>query len=128
MTSEDLVEAYLLRIHKINPAVNAVVELADDAGSTAHIIHRVETAPAGTEWAIGTETRLVQRLQQAHPEQQIVSLAEVPPFCRTMGQTSLEKLDRVLDALADGELVGEVMVDPDTTKWARLALERMLAV
>ena len=31
MTSEELVEAYLLRIDKINPAVNAVVALADDA-------------------------------------------------------------------------------------------------
>jgi Asp-tRNA(Asn)/Glu-tRNA(Gln) amidotransferase A subunit family amidase len=31
ITSEELVEAYLLRIDKINPAVNAVVALADDA-------------------------------------------------------------------------------------------------
>ena len=105
-----------------------VVELADDAGSTAHIIHQVEAAPAGTEWAIGTETRLVQRLQEEHPEQQIISLADVPPFCRTMGQTTLKNLDHVLESLASSEFAGEVMVDPDTTKWARMALERMLAV
>jgi quinolinate synthase len=105
-----------------------VVDLADDAGSTAHIIHQVETAPAGTRWAIGTETRLVQRLQQEHPEQQIVSLADVPPFCRTMSQITLENLGGVLEALKNGELVNEVIVDVETARWARLALERMLAV
>ena len=103
-----------------------VVDLADDAGSTAHIIRQVEAAPPGTRWAIGTESRLVRRLQQDHPEQLIVSLADVPPFCRTMGQITLSNLARVLEALAGGELVNEVSVDAETAHWARMALERML--
>jgi quinolinate synthase len=105
-----------------------VVGLADDAGSTAHIINQVEAAPPDTRWAIGTETRLVQRLQREHPEQHIISLAHVPPFCRTMGQITLQNLAHVLEALADGELVNEVVVDAETAHWARVALERMLSL
>jgi quinolinate synthase len=105
-----------------------VVDLADDAGSTSYIIQQVEAAPPGTRWAIGTESRLVQRLQQEHPDQQIVSLATVPPFCRTMSQTTLDNLVYVLEALARGEIVNEIVVDAETARWARVALERMLSV
>jgi quinolinate synthase len=63
----------------VHPECKAeVVRLADDAGSTAYIIRQVEAAPAGAQWAIGTESRLVARLQQEHPEQTIVSW----PTCR----------------------------------------------
>jgi quinolinate synthase len=105
-----------------------VVELADDAGSTAHIIAVVKAAPPGTRWAIGTEARLVHRLQAQHPGQQIVSLAGVPPFCSTMSQITVAKLAHVLEALAGGDLLHEVTVDAETARWARVALERMLAL
>ncbi len=113
-------------VHPECPA--KVVDLADDTGSTAHIIDAVRAAPPGTRWAIGTETRLVQRLQQEHPEQQIVSLSDVPPFCRTMSQITLTNLAGVLEALAAGEIANEVTVDVETAYWARQALERMLSV
>ncbi len=105
-----------------------VVALADDAGSTAHIIREVEAAPPGTTWAIGTETRLVRRLQQEHPDQTLISLANVPPYCATMGQITPENLAAVLDGLPRGELRNEVTVDAETAKWAKVALERMLAL
>jgi quinolinate synthase len=105
-----------------------VVDLADDAGSTAHIIHQVGAAPPGSRWAIGTEARLVHRLQAEHPEQQIVSLADVPPLCRTMSQITIRHLADVLEALAEEETGNQVTVDAETAHWARLALERMLAV
>jgi quinolinate synthase len=103
-----------------------VVDLADDAGSTAHIIKQVEAAPAGMQWAIGTESRLVHRMARQNPEQTIIPLADVPPFCRTMGQITLQELAQVLEALSRGELLNEVTVDAHTTHWARIALERML--
>jgi quinolinate synthase len=103
-----------------------VVDLSDDAGSTSYIIGQVDSAPVGSQWAIGTETRLVQRLQREHPGQFVVSLASVPPFCRTMSQITLDNLAFVLEALADGEMVNEVTVDADTARWARIALQRML--
>jgi len=113
-------------VHPECPA--GVVDLADDVGSTAHIIAQVEAAPLGTRWAIGTEARLVHRLQAAHPEQQIVSLADVPPFCRTMSQITLGNLADVLEALTDDRVVNQVTVDDETARWARVALEQMLAV
>jgi quinolinate synthase len=106
----------------------AVVESADDVGSTAHIINRIAAAEPGARWAVGTESRLVHRLQDQHPEQLIVSLAAVPPFCPTMGQITLQKLAFVLDRLLVGEWVNEVRVEAETARWARLALDRMLAL
>lgn len=105
-----------------------VVDLADEVGSTAYIIQQVRAAPSGTRWAIGTETRLVRRLQQEHPDQQIVSLADVPPFCRTMSQITERNLVDLLAALTRGQIVNEVVVDAENAHWARLALERMLQV
>jgi quinolinate synthase len=105
-----------------------VVELADDVGSTAHIIGAVTSAPPRSQWAIGTEARLVRRLQQENPGQRVVPLAEVAPFCRTMSQITPQNLVRVLEALGEGTLVNEVTVDAKIARWARVALERMLAV
>jgi quinolinate synthase len=105
-----------------------VVELADDVGSTAHLIGRIEAAGPGARWAVGTESRLVHRLQGEHPEQLILPLAAVPPFCATMGQITLENLADLLDGLTEGEQDNEVRVDPETAEEARLALERMLAL
>jgi quinolinate synthase len=113
----------------VHPECRAeVVDLADDAGSTAHIIQEVGAAPPGTRWAIGTEARLVSRLQSEHPQQEIVSLSSVPSFCRTMSQITLANLAGVLSKLADGLITKEVTVELDTAHWAQQALERMLAV
>ncbi len=113
----------------VHPECSAeVVALADDAGSTAHIIRQIEAAPAGTTWAVGTESRLVHRLQAQHPDQTIIPLSDVPPYCMTMGQITPENLAAVLDGLPRGELRNEVTVDEATAKWAKIALERMLAL
>jgi quinolinate synthase len=106
----------------------AVADLADDLGSTAHIIQRIAAAPQGTQWAVGTESRLVHRLQREHPQQTIIPLADVPPFCATMGQITLQNLKQVVEGLSRGELLNEVTVDSDTARWAQIALERMLAL
>lgn len=105
-----------------------VVNLADDAGSTGHIIRQVSGGRPGTHWVIGTETRLVQRLQRQHPEQTIRSLADVPPFCRTMSQITLDNLARLLEELASDGSANPLVVDQEQGHWARLALERMLAL
>ncbi|MBN1487614.1 MAG: quinolinate synthase NadA [Anaerolineae bacterium] len=105
---------------------STVVDMADDAGSTARIIKLVEAAPAGTRWAIGTESRLVYRLQKQHPEQVVVPLSDVPPYCVTMGQITVHNLAEILEALESGKLRHTVTVDADIARWARVALERML--
>ena len=104
----------------------AVVDLADEAGSTAYIIKRVEESSPGAHWAIGTEANLVNRLKQEHSEQFIASLSAEPSYCRTMNLITLEKLARVLEGLVEGEVINQVSVPEDVARDARVALERML--
>ncbi|MBU0704190.1 MAG: quinolinate synthase NadA, partial [Chloroflexi bacterium] len=104
------------------------VDLADEAGSTAYIIRQVEESPPGSKWAIGTEFNLVNRLKEEHPEQFIVSLSPEPSHCRTMNLITLEKLARVLEGLAQGEIVNPVTVPDEVARYARAALERMLEI
>ncbi len=105
-----------------------VVDLADEFGSTEAIIRRVEAAPPGSKWAIGTEGNLVNRLAREHPEQFIVSLSPEPSYCRTMTRIRPENLLCVLEGLARGQLVNPITVPEEIARWARVALERMLEV
>jgi quinolinate synthase len=105
-----------------------VVTKADLVGSTEFIIRAVREAPAGTAWAIGTELNLVGRLAQEHPEQTITYLNEKVCFCSTMNRIDLPHLVWALESLAAGEVVNPIRVDPDTASWARVALDRMLAL
>jgi quinolinate synthase len=106
----------------------AVVAAADDTGSTAHIIRRIAEAPAGSRWAVGTEARLVHRIQQWHPDKTVIPLSAPAPYCSTMSQITLPALLEQLEALAAGEPVKAVTLDAETSHWARLALQRMLDI
>jgi quinolinate synthase len=105
-----------------------VVEAADLYGSTEYIIAQIEQAPAGSRWAVGTEINLVHRLAQEHPDQFIFCLDPVICPCSTMYRIHPAYLAWVLEALLDGEVINQVKVDEDTARWARVALERMLAL
>ncbi|QDT06245.1 Quinolinate synthase A [Rubripirellula lacrimiformis] len=105
-----------------------VNDLADVSGSTGKIIETVQSAPAGTKWAIGTELHLVNRLKAEHPEQEIHFLSPVVCMCATMYRIDLPHLCWTLENLRDGAVVNQILVDEETTKWSLIALERMLAV
>ena len=105
-----------------------VVEAADLYGSTEYIIEQVEQAPAGTQWAIGTEINLVHRLAKAHPDQFIFCLDPIICPCSTMYRIHPAYLAWVLEGLVDGQVINRVSVDADIVHWARVALERMLEV
>jgi quinolinate synthase len=105
-----------------------VVQKADMAGSTAYIVKTIEAAPPGSEWAIGTEVHLINRLRQQHPDQKIIVLSDCQCLCTTMYRIDLPHLCWVLENLVDGTVVNEIRVDPHTRKWATVALERMLAI
>jgi len=105
-----------------------VVDLADEAGSTAYIIRRVKESLPGTKWAIGTEFNLVKRLKNEHPEQFITCLSPEPSYCRTMNLITLEKLARVVEGLLRDEIINPITVPPHVVHFARMALERMLEV
>src|SRR5688572_821428 len=105
-----------------------VVQKADMAGSTAYIVKQIEAAPPGSEWAIGTEVHLVNRLKNQHPDQKIVVLSDCQCLCTTMYRIDLPHLCWVLENLVQGIVVNEIKVDPHTRKWAIVALDRMLKI
>ncbi len=104
-----------------------VVDAADLNGSTEYIIQQIERAPAGTQWAVGTEINLVHRLAAEHPDQTIFCLDPVICPCATMYRIHPAYLAWVLEALLDGQVINQVKVDEETAHWARIALDRMLA-
>ncbi|MCT9930081.1 quinolinate synthase NadA [Planotetraspora sp. A-T 1434] len=105
-----------------------VVTKADYVGSTEYIIRTLEEAPAGSSWAIGTELNLVKRLGQMFPDKSITFLDRTVCYCSTMNRIDLPHLVWALESLAAGEVVNQITVDPDTTHWAKVALDRMLAL
>jgi len=105
-----------------------VVDQADVVGSTGKIIATVEAAPPGTNWAIGTELHLVERLKEEHPDQEIHFLSPVVCMCATMYRIDLAHLCWALENLDAGTPVGTIHVDDETARWSLVALERMLKV
>jgi quinolinate synthase len=105
-----------------------VVTKADLVGSTEFIIKTIESAPAGSAWAIGTELNLVSRLAKAHPDKRIVFLDRTVCFCSTMNRIDLPHLVWSLESLAEGRVVNRIVVDRDTAHYARVALDQMLAL
>jgi quinolinate synthase len=105
-----------------------VVQKADLAGSTAYIVKQIEAAAPGSEWAIGTEVHLINRLKNQHPDKRIIVLSDCQCLCTTMYRIDLPHLCWVLENLVEGKVVNEVKVDEHTRKWSLVALERMLAI
>ncbi|WP_329598812.1 quinolinate synthase NadA [Streptomyces pseudovenezuelae] len=133
--SLESVEDVRARIPGVNVLVHPeckheVVAAADYVGSTEYIIKALEAAPAGSKWAIGTELNLVRRLANRFaPEgKEIVFLDKTVCFCSTMNRIDLPHLVWTLESLAEGKLVNRIEVDKETEAFAKLALERMLAL
>ncbi|CAB4599991.1 NadA Quinolinate synthase [actinobacterium SCGC AAA044-D11] len=105
-----------------------VVSRADVVGSTEMIIKTVENSPVGSKWAIGTELNLVQRLANRFPDRDIHFLDKTVCYCSTMNRIDLPHLVWAMESLVDGRLVNQISVDTETAKFAKVALERMLAL
>jgi quinolinate synthase len=127
------VEEVRARIPGVNVIVHPecrheVVAAADAVGSTERIIATIEQAPAGSAWAVGTELNLVARLAAAHPDKTIVFLDRTACFCSTMNRIDLPHLVWALESLAGGEVVNRIQVEAQTARYARVALDQMLAL
>ena len=106
-----------------------VLLAADDSGSTEYILKQVRDSAPGSKWAVGTEVHLVHRLaEEVAPAKTVVSLDQFGCLCSTMFRVSPNHLLWVLDSLVDGEAVNEIVVPEEQKKWARIALDRMLAI
>ncbi len=106
-----------------------VVDAADADGSTEFIINYVRNGPPGT-YAVGTEINLVHRLNQevASEGKTAFCLDPVVCPCATMYRIHPAYLAWVTEALVDGRVVNPIRVDDETREWARVALDRMLAI
>ena len=105
-----------------------VVLAADLVGSTDFIIKTLDAAPAGSAWAIGTELNLVKRLAARHPDKTVVFLEKTVCFCATMNRIDLPHLVWSLEQLVAGTIPNRITVEPETARYARQALEQMLAL
>ncbi len=105
-----------------------VVEISDLDGSTSFIIKTVENSPAGSKWAIGTEVNLVNRLQARFPDKTIRLLAPDLCMCATMYRIAPQNLGWAMDNLLGGNVVNEIVVEPETKHFANIALERMISL
>jgi quinolinate synthase len=105
-----------------------VVEMADLVGSTDALIRGVAAAPAGAVIGVATEIHLVNRLDHETPDKTIVCLDPLICPCSTMSRIDPPHLAWVLEGLVAGEVRNQIQVDGETAEWARVALERMLAI
>ncbi|MDT7537099.1 MAG: quinolinate synthase [Actinomycetota bacterium] len=119
------------------PGVNVLVHpeckyevamAADLVGSTDFIIRTLEAAPAGSKWAIGTELNLVKRLAEKHPDKTVVFLEKTVCFCATMNRIDLPHLVWSLEQLVAGNVPNRITVEPETARYAKQALDQMLAL
>ncbi|UCH87519.1 MAG: quinolinate synthase NadA, partial [Dehalococcoidia bacterium] len=104
-----------------------VVQAADFDGSTEFIVRTIAEAPAGSKWAVGTEINLVSRLARENPNKLVLCLDPVVCPCSTMYRIHPAYLCWVLEKLVQGQIVNRVQVDAETARYAKIALDRMLA-
>lgn len=102
----------------------AICDASDFVGSTSQLIKYIADLDEDEKVAVGTEFNLVNRLR---PKNTYV-LSSTKPECPTMNETTLEDVYLTLKAIDDGEPINEIHIDETTQKWAKIALERMLAL
>ncbi len=125
------------RVRRENPGIRViahpecrfeVAEAADQIGSTEGIIKAIEASPAGTQWAVGTEIHLVNRLGKELKNHRVISLDPSVCVCTTMFRITPQHLLWALENLGEGNVVNRISVDERTRHHARVALDRMLAL
>ena len=125
------------RVHREHPGIRVIVhpecrfevaEAADQIGSTEGIIKAIQASPAGTEWAVGTEIHLVNRLGKELRDHKVISLDPSVCVCTTMFRITPQHLLWALENLGEGNVVNRISVDERTRHHARLALDRMLSL
>ena len=102
----------------------AICDASDFVGSTSQLIKYITELPEDQKVAVGTEFNMVNRLR---PKNTYV-LSSTKPECPTMNETTLVDLYDILKSIDEGEPLNEIKVDDNTQKWAKIALERMLAL
>ena len=105
-----------------------VCQMSDYVGSTEYIIQTISEAPRGSQWLVGTELNLVNRLHQTMAEQDktVQFMSPMVCMCSTMFRIDPQHLAWVLENLVEGNIVNQVAVAEDVANYARTAIQRML--
>jgi quinolinate synthase len=128
---------HIERVRRAHPGIRVIVhpecrfevtQAADQIGSTEGIIKAISESPAGSEWAVGTEIHLVNRLSKQLTDRKIISLDPSVCVCTTMFRITPQHLLWALENLAAGNVVNQISVDERTRHFARVALDRMLSL
>lgn len=105
-----------------------VVQAADDNGSTSYIIEKIEAAPPGSKFAVGTEINLVNRLAAKFPDKTITSLSPYQCLCTTMYRVRPRWLLASFRAILENKPINVITVPDEVKAPSLIALERMLAI
>lgn len=107
-----------------------VCQMSDYVGSTEFIINTIKASEPGSQWLVGTELNLVNRLHQnlASEGKTVQFMSEMVSMCSTMFRIDPQHLAWVLENLAAGNVVNQVSVDEDIANNARIAIQRMLDI
>jgi len=125
------------RVRREHPGIRVIVhpecrfevaEAADEIGSTEGIIRAIKSAAPGTEWAVGTEIHMVNRLSKELTDRMVMSLDPSVCVCTTMFRITPVHLLWALENLGAGKIVNQISVDERTRRFARVALDRMLSL
>jgi quinolinate synthase len=125
------------RVRREHPGIRVIVhpecrfdvtQAADQIGSTEGIIKAIKESPVGSQWAVGTEIHLVNRLSKELPDRKVMSLDSSVCVCTTMFRITPPHLLWVLENLVAGNVVNRISVGERTRGYARVALDRMLSL
>ena len=105
-----------------------VAQAADEIGSTEGISKAVMAGRPGSEWAVGTEIHLVNRLGKELKDRKVIPLDPSVCVCTTMFRITPQHLLWVLENLGEGKIVNQISVDEQTRHYAKAALDRMLSL
>ena len=128
---------HVQRVRREHPGIRVLVhpecrwevaQAADDIGSTEGILRVIKAAEPGSQWAVGTEIHLVNRLSKQFRDRLVMSLDPSVCVCTTMFRITPQHLLWALENLVAGNVVNRISVDDRTRHHARVALERMLSL
>jgi quinolinate synthase len=107
-----------------------VCQMSDYVGSTEFIIKTISAAPRGSQWLVGTELNLVNRLHQSMADQgkTVQFMSPMVCMCSTMFRIDPQHLAWVLENLVEGNIVNQVSVAEEVANNARTAIQRMLDI
>jgi len=107
-----------------------VCQNSDYVGSTEYIINQIADSESGTDWLVGTELNLVNRLHHQMKDQgkSVKFMSPTICMCSTMFRIDPQHLAWVLENLLDGNVVNQISVPQQVANSARVALKRMLEI